>query len=133
VNSRKIIIALIAVVCTALAAYSLKDSMRTYVPAREAMERGRAVQVIGTLDKSVPIRHTEDHYTFSIVDKDGTHLAMRHRGARPANMEHADQVVARGKYSAESGMFEAEKVLVKCPSRYEKKGAVNEAKAAVMK
>ncbi len=95
-NSRKIIIALIAVLCTALAAYSLKDSMRTYVPAREAMERGRPVQVIGTLDKSVPIRHTEDYYTFSIIDKEGTHLAMRHRGARPVNMEHADQVVAQG-------------------------------------
>lgn len=118
---RKIVIALVALSCAALAFYSLRDSMRTYVPFGEAIRTGRAVQIIGTLDKSVPVKHFEGHYTMSIKDKDGTALTVRHAGTKPTNLEHADQVVARGKFIAQGGYFEAEKVLVKCPSRYAKK------------
>jgi cytochrome c-type biogenesis protein CcmE len=126
---RKILIALIAAACAVLAFYSLRDSMRTYVPFREAMTTGRAVQIIGTLDKSVPARYFEGFYTIAIKDKDGTSLAVRHAGTRPANLEHADQVVARGKYIARGGYFEAEKILVKCPSRYAKKAEAKGQKA----
>ena len=120
---RKVFIALIALACAVLAFYSLKDSMRTYVPFSEAMRTGRAVQIIGTLDKSVPVRYFEGHYTITIKDKDGTSLPVKHAGTKPANLEHADQVVARGKYITQGGYFEAEKILVKCPSRYAKKAA----------
>ena len=118
---KKILIALVAAGCAALAFYSLKDSLRTYVPFAEAMRTGRAVQIIGTLDKSVPVKHFEGYYTISLKDRDGTPLTVKHAGTKPANLEHTEQVVVRGRFIAGEGRFEAEKVLVKCPSRYAKK------------
>jgi len=118
---RKILIGAVALACAVLAFYSLKDSMRTYVPFSEARSSGRPVQVIGVLDKSEPVRHFEGYYTMAVKDRDGTAMTIKHAAAKPANLEHADQVVARGSFNRESGLFEAEKVLVKCPSRYVKK------------
>jgi cytochrome c-type biogenesis protein CcmE len=76
---------------------------------------------LGTLDKSAPIETQSGFYTLLLKDKDGTTLRVRHRGIKPVNIEHADSIVARGSYSTESGFFEADKILVKCPSRYAKK------------
>jgi len=41
-----------------------------------------------------------------------------HLGPKPLNFEHADQIVLLGKYSPERDIFEADRVLVKCPSKY---------------
>jgi cytochrome c-type biogenesis protein CcmE len=38
-------------------------------------------------------------------------------GAKPANFEQADQVVVIGRY--ENGLFVADQLLVKCPSKYQ--------------
>ncbi len=119
-TSKKIFIGATALACVLLAFYSLKDSMRTYVPFSEARSTGRPVQVIGTLEKSLPVKHYEGYYTMVLKDRDGSPMTVKHAAAKPANLEHADQVVARGRFNRESGLFEAEKVLVKCPSRYAK-------------
>lgn len=118
---KKIVIILFALGCTALAFFSLKDSLRTYVPFSEAVASKRAVQILGTLDKHEPVQHRDGYYTLLLKDKNGTALRVRHRGVKPVNIEHADSIVAQGRFSSESGYFEAEKILVKCPSRYAKK------------
>lgn len=118
---KKIFIIIFALCCGAFAFFSLKDSLRTYVPFSEAISSKRAVQILGTLDKKEIIQHKEGYYTLLLKDKDGTALRVRHRGIKPVNIEHADSIVARGSFNIESGYFEAEKILVKCPSRYAKK------------
>jgi len=105
------------------AVFSLsEDILSPYVPFREAMESpGKYVQVIGKLDKSVPVAHREGEYSFTLIDKDGTQMKATHRGTKPQNFEHTEQVVMLGRYRAGDALFEADKVLVKCPSKYRSK------------
>ncbi len=124
--TKKILIILFATACGAFAFYSLKDSLRTYVPFSEAITTKRAVQILGTLDRNEILQHKGGYYTLLLKDKDGTVLRIRHRGIKPVNIEHADSIVARGSFNVESGYFEAEKIFVKCPSRYAKKTTTTE-------
>jgi len=47
-------------------------------------------------------------------------MRIRYSGVKPLNFEHAKQVVALGKYNKSDKIFEADKILVKCPSKYTK-------------
>ncbi len=53
--------------------------------------------------------------TFDLTDGKQS-ISVTHRGMIN-NLEHSTEVVAIGEYR--SGLFQAEKVLVKCPSKYE--------------
>jgi cytochrome c-type biogenesis protein CcmE len=123
-RSRTIIIAAIGLAFLAIAIFfglfsSGGDLLSPYVPFKEAQSvSGRYVQVIGSLDRSVPVRHTEGAFTFTLIDKEGTRMTVIHHGTKPQNFEHTEQVVLLGRYRSETGLFEADKVLVKCPSKY---------------
>jgi cytochrome c-type biogenesis protein CcmE len=120
---RNIIIFIAGLALLVAAIFSLSDDILSpYVPFREAKSSpGKYVQVIGILDKSAPVVHGEDGFTFTIIDKDGSKMKVIHRGPEPQNFQHTDQVVILGKYQTEGGIFNADKVLVKCPSKYSKK------------
>ena len=112
---------LVIAACVAVGAYMLKTSMTPYLPFKEAMTaNGREVQIIGTIVKGTS---TIDSKTglrrFTLTDKDGTRLDVETRENLPTNFEHAKSVVAGGSYKG--GVFTADHILVKCPSKYEKK------------
>ncbi|HQO02132.1 MAG TPA: cytochrome c maturation protein CcmE [Spirochaetota bacterium] len=121
-NRRKLIILAVIIAFAGLALYSIQGVLTPYVPFQEAMESGEYVQIIGILDKSVPVQHHEGYYTFSLKEKNGTPLNAVHRGLKPFNFEHADQIVALGSFNKAKKVFEAEKILVNCPSKYKKQG-----------
>jgi cytochrome c-type biogenesis protein CcmE len=123
---RTVIIAIIGLAFLAIAiffaVFSSDDILSPYVPFKEARSSsGRYVQIIGTLDRAVPVQYGEGSYTFTIVDKEGTRMSAMHRGSKPQNFEHTEQVVLLGRYRADTGLFEADKVLVKCPSKYRRR------------
>jgi cytochrome c-type biogenesis protein CcmE len=120
---RNIIIFIIGLGLLVAAVFSLSENILSpYVTFSEAMSNpGKYVQVIGRLDKSEPVVHKEGEYSFTVVDKNGTNMRVTHRGTKPQNFEHTDQVVILGKYKAGDNLFEADKVLVKCPSKYRSK------------
>jgi len=120
---RNIIIFIIALGLLVAAVFSLsEDILSPYVPFSEAVSGpGKYVQVIGRLDKSLPVIHREGKYSFTLIDKDGTKMSATHRGTKPQNFEHTDQVVMLGRYRTGDNLFEADKVLVKCPSKYRSK------------
>lgn len=123
-KSRNVIIFAVGLAFLAVAVFfalfsSGDDILSPYVPFKEAQaSSGRYVQVIGALDKSVPVKHSEGAFTFTLVDGDGTKMNVIHRGTKPQNFEHTEQVVLLGRFSIGSSLFEADKVLVKCPSKY---------------
>ncbi|MBN1495808.1 MAG: cytochrome c maturation protein CcmE [Spirochaetes bacterium] len=115
-----IFIAGLALLVIAMLSFS-DDILSPYVPFREAISNpGSYVQVIGSLDRSTPITHSEGSYAFTIIDKDGVRMKIVHAGIIPQNFNHAEQAVILGKYTSDGGFFEADKVLVKCPSKYER-------------
>lgn len=55
--------------------------------------------------------------TFNLKDDTGDIIAVRYQGVTPANLRAATRVVAVGGYR--NGEFQSEKLLLKCPSKYE--------------
>lgn len=117
---RNIIIFIAALALLVLAIFSLSDNILSpYVPFDEAKSNpGTYVQVIGRLDQSVPVAYREGAFTFTAIDSKESKLNIIHRGVKPQNFEHTEQVVMLGKYDKSGDIFEADKVLVKCPSKY---------------
>jgi cytochrome c-type biogenesis protein CcmE len=122
-KNKKIII-LILIVSAGIAfysIYSMNNILTPYVSFKEAMASENNVQVIGKIGKLKPIKYDEGYFSFDINDTKGNLLNIRYRGAKPDNMENADQIVTQGIYNKEKNIFEANKILVKCPSKYIKK------------
>jgi cytochrome c-type biogenesis protein CcmE len=102
-----------------------------YVSIAEARQTDKTVQVLGSIDFN-DVRYDADRsrLVFSITDgHDPSHpgaerLKIIYQGVVPGNFEQATQVVVRGKMGTEG--FMAEKLLVKCPSKYQ--GADNNSK-----
>ncbi len=120
---KRIAIFLIAVVLLVVAIFSLSDDLMTpYVPVKKAKSNaGKLVQIIGKLDPAKPLRHADKKFFFSIIDDNNSKIDIEYNGVKPQNFERADQIVAIGKYNAERNVFVSDKLLVKCPSKYEEK------------
>ena len=89
---------------------------------KEAKERsGQYVQVIGKSDKNQKISFVDGYFAFSMIEETGEQMNIKFKGAKPLNFEHAEQVVVLGKYDSGTKIFMADKLLVKCPSKYKKK------------
>jgi cytochrome c-type biogenesis protein CcmE len=100
---------------------SFKQTLTPYVSYTEAREASRVVQVAGALEKgSSSYEDARDFLFFTIKDpKTHESLRVRYKGLKPANFEDAISIVAIGQYDESSKEFEANKLLVKCPSKYQ--------------
>jgi cytochrome c-type biogenesis protein CcmE len=108
----------------AFAAFSFtafKDSMTPYVSYDRAKEGGRIVQVAGALEKgSYSYAAARESLFFTLQDpKTKQTLRVRYKGLKPANFEDAISIVAIGQYDPKAQELEANKLLVKCPSKYQ--------------
>ena len=100
---------------------SFKETLTPYVSYQEA-RRGGQVQVAGALVKGSSAYETsKDALFFTIKDpKDaGETIRVRYHGLKPANFEEAISIVAIGRYEQGANEFAADKLLVKCPSKYQ--------------
>ena len=98
---------------------TFSKSMTPYVSFSEAKTSKRTVQVMGALEKGSS-RYDTDAKTlhFILVDeKTKAPLPVTYRDVKPANFEEAVSIVAIGRYQGDA--FHAEKLLVKCPSKYQ--------------
>ena len=117
-NKKKLILVIFIVLLIGLAFYSIKGVLTPYVSFKTAMETGNYVQVIGKLSMAISPGYKDGIFVFSLVDKNNEEMKFFYKGAKPLNFEHADQIVVLGKYASEEKVFKAEKLLVKCPSKY---------------
>ena len=113
-----------AVLLLAFAGFSLsafKETLTPYVNYEQARELDRIVQVAGALEKgSSKYVDTADFLYFTLQDpatKDT--MRVRYKGLKPANFEDAVSIVAIGQFDEGAKEFEANKLLVKCPSKYQ--------------
>ena len=100
------------------AGYFFADSVTPYVSVADARAAQRNVQVKGVPDGTVAPHMEDGHFVFSIADEDtGETMLVRYKGAKPDTFDDAYHVVAIGKYTGDA--FAADKLLIKCPSKYE--------------
>ena len=121
-KNKRIIIFIIAIVLFVIAILSISDNIFSpYVTFKYAKDNPKKyVQIIGKQTKDSKVSHDISGFTFSLTDENNDDLEAFHNGVKPQNFEHAEQIVVLGKYSLEKKLFEADKVLTKCPSKYQK-------------
>ena len=98
-----------------------KSSLTPYVPYEMAIKAQRTVQVAGGLEPETFFYEAETGYLrFTLVEPETSEtLRVRYEGVKPANFEDAVSIVAIGRFDREAEEFAAEKLLVKCPSKYQ--------------
>ena len=100
---------------------SFKETLTPYVNYKQAREFDRVVQVAGALEKgSSKYVDTQDFLYFTLKDPESKDvMRVRYKGLKPANFEDAISIVAIGQFDEGAKEFEANKLLVKCPSKYQ--------------
>lgn len=89
-----------------------------YVGFAEARAAGSNVQVMGEiLPTGTDYDPTEGTFSFFITDDTGDRMKVVYGGTKPGNFDQATSVVCIGQYTNE--VFHADKLLVKCPSKYQ--------------
>jgi len=117
-NLKPILALALVVIAVAIGVSSFKKSVTPYITFAEARQSSGLVQVNGVLaDKEYVMRQEEQYLSFRLRDGRGEVLPVEYRGVIPGNFDQATSIVAIGRYH--DGKFEAEQLLVKCPSKYQ--------------
>ena len=100
---------------------SFKQTLTPYVSYEQARSANRMVQVAGALEKGSSAYKEENQSLYFTLKDPKTHenLRVRYKGVKPGNFEDAISVVAIGRFDTAAQEFEANKLLVKCPSKYQ--------------
>jgi cytochrome c-type biogenesis protein CcmE len=102
----------------AFGAGAFKSNLTPYVSFDKARATASAVQVAGKLVlNSDRFDEANSRLVFKIENDSGQQLEITYKGPKPGNFHEATQVVAIGRFR--DGSLEAEKLLVKCPSKYQ--------------
>ena len=101
---------------------AFQESLTPYVNFAQARATDGSVQVRGVLSSErIAVSDNGKKISFVLRDESGEEAAVTYPGPKPEGLEQASGIVAVGRYR--NGTFEAEKLLVKCPSKYQ--GSVN--------
>jgi cytochrome c-type biogenesis protein CcmE len=101
-----------------LVVQSFGSQVSGYETFAQAEESERRAHVVGTWVEAEPAVYDPDRnvFTFTMADEDGTARRVVYANPKPASFEDAEQVVVEGQMAGD--VFEAEHILVKCPSKY---------------
>ncbi len=110
---------------------SLKDSSN-YVGFKHAEAYpNHEYHVIGELVEDKPMKYkprkNPNHFTFYMKDKKGNKKKVVYHDAKPNDFERSDRIVIVGQMKNEQ-TFEANKILMKCPSKYKNENVVKTSK-----
>jgi len=112
------------VIIAVFIAWGVQSFMATtirYIPIAEAPSSTGTVQVAGMIDfDAVNYDAEKKQLIFDIKGMEETsndRLTIVYGGVVPGNFDQATSVVVKGKYA--DGVFVADQLLVKCPSKYQ--------------
>lgn len=113
---------LVVALAMAMAMYSFKSTLTTYVTVSEAKASKRPVQVAGIVVTGTDRYDLKRNNLIFVLREDGgDEMEVEYDGPRPGNFDNVTKVVAIGKYEPKDKVFMARELLVKCPTKYEGK------------
>ena len=81
---------------------------------------GKVFKIVGNLDIDGVMNYAPEVnpnlFTFYMIDKEGISQQVIYADAKPQDFERSEQLVITGK--SQDGVFYAEQILMKCPSKY---------------
>ena len=115
------IIAIIVIAVAIGAIISTVSNAATYADFATAQQfPGKEFQVVGQLNKEKAINYSPsenaNQFSFFMLDNNGEEHKVIFNGAKPQDFERSEQVVITGVLEGEN--FRADKILMKCPSKY---------------
>ncbi len=104
-----------------LLVFTMQDA-GTYSTFKEADQNpNEVITIIGQLNKSKTVEYdpkiNTDLTTMYVVDKNNDQRLVKLHKAKPRDIEKSEKLTLTGRMV--NGVFHAETVLVKCPSKYE--------------
>lgn len=125
------IIGIIIIVVAIGVIVSTTKDVSTYVSFKEATEmaadgKSGKVHIVGSLKKDAAGHIMEmnyqpeidpNHFTFTLVDRNNIAKTVVYDNPKPQDFERSEQVVVIG--SMQNDEFVADKILMKCPSKYQ--------------
>lgn len=119
-RKRHIIILTVTVLLAGYSLLSFQEALTPYVSVAEARTQTGYLQVKGLLDKQSGMPESRDgKFIFYLQDEAGESVKVIYDGLKPDGFDEAVHIVAVGKY--QSGAIIAERLLIKCPSKYQGK------------
>jgi len=117
------ILILIIMVAAIGVVLSLSMNTSTYAGFDEAAEhKNREFHVMGKLSPGKEIVYDAakdaNSFSFTMIDDKGTEMLVKYNDSKPQDFEKLEQIVVIGKMK--EGHFEAHKMNLKCPSKYNK-------------
>jgi len=99
---------------------TLENSLSPYVSFAEAKSlEGKNIQIKGVLvSNSITTNEKGKSFQFVLCNEMGEEVPVSYQGGEPSGFRKAESIVVIGTYR--EGQFNATKVLVKCPSKYQK-------------
>lgn len=102
-----------------ISTYADSSTYGNFVEAKTAIDE---IHVVGKLNKSKeliydPIKDA-NYFAFFMDDKEGNECKVIFNGAKPQDFEKSEEIVLTGKMVGQE--FHASKILMKCPSKYNK-------------
>ncbi len=119
-----IIAVAIMIIITSIGDASTYESFST---AKDMAVKGnqKAIHVVGELKKDaqgqvvgLQVDEGKTSFTFTMIDNEGMEQQVYYNEPVPADFARSEQVVVIGSYKTEA-MFVADKILMKCPSKYQ--------------
>ena len=101
---------------------SFSEQVTGYETFGQATENGKRAHIVGDWLEEQPTGYDAqaNAFTFYMTDEAGETRQVVYRNPKPANFEDAEKVVVEGHMAGD--VFEAEHILVKCPSKYNDAG-----------
>ncbi|MBD3216825.1 MAG: cytochrome c maturation protein CcmE [candidate division Zixibacteria bacterium] len=115
---KRVIIVLIIVV--AFGGFMFSSLMRSCSPhvSFEKAKTGSHVQVFGKIKAEDVVFDSDDlSLSFILRNEEGETMPVVYSGVVPSNFEYAEEATCIGSW--QDGKFKADKLLLKCPSKYE--------------
>ena len=117
-NSKYVLGCSIIVLLMLFAGINLEKYATPYVSLSEAMSVDRTVQVKGNQVPGSAVYNQETElFEFEMSDESGRIFLVKYDEPKPSNFDRAKEIVAIGVYA--DNAFWADRLLIKCPSKYE--------------
>lgn len=101
----------------------IQSSAAYFLTVNELYAKGdalhnRTVRVAGKVDaETIAFNNRDLILTFDVVDESGERMSVIFNGPKPDQMREGADAIVEGKYDGQ--IFQAQSLLLKCPSRYD--------------
>ncbi len=120
-NNRTLILIIATAIFMVMLMVNFASNTSIYTDFKTAKKSGEEVHIVAEWIKREQTHYDaqKDEFSFFLRDTLGNESFVIYPDPKPVNFEQADKIVVIGKFQSDT--FFANKILMKCPSKYEDK------------